>query len=211
MHPTRGRAPSEEATAQNARSLARMQDDLDTWPNRKEPRIRKLRSALAYIHSMNSAALDKLILRVEELLAEALKVEEEKSRSDYHAWVSRALENGSGLAHRWTVQEPKAPPLPTYIQVGDRTLYHPLDKASHYKEYWDGHWGRYKDQQGLMVNAIKAMSTMASGMVGTLPPITSFDVKEGIKEISLGTALGLDQWDVSWLRSLGEDSRQNLK
>ena len=33
LHPTRGREVSQEATSQNARSLARMQEDLDTWPD----------------------------------------------------------------------------------------------------------------------------------------------------------------------------------
>ena len=35
-------------------------------------------------------------------------------------------------------------------------------------------------------------------------------VKNGIKDISVQTALGLDQWDVKWLRALSNEALEEL-
>ena len=43
-----------------------------------------------------------------------------------------------------------------------------------------------------------------------LPAIDKDMVREGIKEINPKTALGLDQWDVAWLRALSDDALESL-
>ena len=62
-----------------------------------------------------------------------------------------------------------------------------------------------------MLKAIKDIATESRSSAGdTLPAITAEMVREGIKEIKLSTALGLDQWDVKWLRALSGEALASL-
>ena len=210
MVPTRGRLPQLQMINANAKSIAAMQQGL-TGDTDMQPALSRLASMIRYIHKMNLPAINKICDHVDKLIERANKAMTVKNRAAYHLWVARALENGASMAHKWCTQQPKAPPLPTYSEAEGVTLYHPIEKALHYKGVWAKQWGRYKAEYDEMLKAIKDIATESRSSAGdTLPAITAEMVREGIKEIKLSTALGLDQWDVKWLRALSGEALASL-
>ena len=69
--------------------------------------------------------------------------------ASYRKWVSDSLEKGAGPAHAWTRQTDKAPPLPEYIQDGDRIHYDPIPKAEYFARMWAGYWAKEWDMSGV--------------------------------------------------------------
>ena len=137
-HPTNQREPDPRKVAANLKAIATMQRAFGKWPSDKKSLGAKVSNACRYIHNMNEAAITKLRNLVDEEIRKEEQEMQRKAKESYHQWVAQALENGAGQAHRWCVQQPKAPPLPLYIEEGGETLYHPVDKAHHYKEMWEG-------------------------------------------------------------------------
>ena len=57
-----------------------------------------------------------------------------------------------------------------------------------------------------MLDKIKESANNAE----TLDPITVDDVDRGIKELKSNTALGLDQWEVAWLKAMPPEAKESL-
>ena len=83
-HPTRGRDPNTTMLQANARSIAAMQQDFIAWTGDQQKAGKKLAAAVRYIHSMNEAAINKLVDRVNQLIQEINKVTQAESRASYH-------------------------------------------------------------------------------------------------------------------------------
>lgn len=122
------------------------------------------------------------------------------------------MENGAGIAHRFTTDTPKAPPLPTYIEVeegGNKVkVYDPVRKACLYSEQWSRMWTRWKHQGEEVINNIVGILDEVNA--SDLPPITAEDVRRAIGMLSKNTALGIDLWDVKWLRSADDEMIKEL-
>ena len=105
------------------------------------PVAKKIRGVTTYLHNLNLSHLQKMEMRLAELDQAVRKRIKKAGDEGYLKWVSKALENGAGIAHKWTTQEPKAPPLPYAIEQADGpTLYLLVDEASYYREYWSSYW-----------------------------------------------------------------------
>ena len=96
---TRGRQPEQTTIDQCNASFAKMQQDINKWPD-KGTKVRSLISALSDVHQMNTAAINKLTERVDTMIKEINQQESTKSKVAYHQWVARSLENGAGIAHK---------------------------------------------------------------------------------------------------------------
>jgi hypothetical protein len=66
-------------------------------------------------------------------------------REGFKEWIAKALKNGAGIAHKYTTQTPKAPPLPGIIKEGKKGLFDPQDKVDHFARQWNKPWGKNKN------------------------------------------------------------------
>ena len=73
------------------------------------------------------------------------------------------MEDGAGKAHRWTVGEPKAPPLPSAIEDGDQLLTTPVQMGKYYARMWEQIWGQDRDQWHRVTDAIRSIKEMGVG------------------------------------------------
>ncbi len=98
----------------------------------------------SYIH--REAANSRTLYKYKDLCIQATKIIHQSiDKRSSHAvgqWVKESLENGAGLAHKWTTQKAKAPPLPAVVEVGagedNQFLYSGPDIMGHYRQQWEG-------------------------------------------------------------------------
>ena len=62
---------------------------------------------------MNLEGTRKAVQMLAQSKEEVQKAIDKNNRLGFKAWVCRSLENGAGIAHKFTTETPKAPPLPT--------------------------------------------------------------------------------------------------
>ena len=118
----------------------------------------------------------------------------------YRKWVSDSLKKVAGPAHAWTRQTDKAPPLPEYIQEGDRIHYDPTPKAEDFARMWAGYWAKEWDTYIDTLSAITHIRYLA--IERDLPEIEAPDVWKAAKAIRLDTGLGCDLVDPHILKTL---------
>jgi len=100
----------------NAKAIASLAMPQGTEAETKA--ARRIRGAASYVHKMNKAALYKMRKSLDELIEAIHKRLQAESKKGYYTWVNRSLENGAGIAHKWTTQTPR--PHPCHMSLSRR-------------------------------------------------------------------------------------------
>jgi len=67
---------------------------------------------------MNPTAINKIIACIDMNINQIQKDMDKEATDGYKQWLNIALRNGAKIAHAWTRQTPRAPPLPDIINDG---------------------------------------------------------------------------------------------
>ena len=94
--------------------------------------------------------IDSSTSTIKEILKRIIRNVEGINRESYTQWVNKALENGAGIAHRFTSQTPKAPPLPEKLKDEEtgKTVTGPNEKGT----YSQNHGVNYGLNEGMSMN-----------------------------------------------------------
>ena len=149
----------------------------------------RLRGWCQYARNLSECQIDGILTRLAKAIEARQKVVGTMEGASYRKWVSDSLEKGAGPAHAWTRQTDKAPPLPEYIQDGDRIHYDPIPKAEYFARMWAGYWAKEWDTYIDTLSAITHIRYLAIDR--DLPEIEAPDVWKAAKAIRLDTGLGV--------------------
>ncbi len=145
------------------------------------------------------------------IVAEAIKNRKRETDKANHqgfvSWVVDSLEKGAGVAHKWTSQKTKAPPLPHIVQDAEgQTWYTPEGKGEYYKKMWEEHWGRFKHEYAEMINKLKELIHYTKGFCEPLEPIDEAMVMQASKLFKNSTGLGVDLWEPVWMKAMTKEA-----
>ena len=99
--------------------------------------VKRVRGACSYYRQLNEPARLNLRVRVDELIEQIGKSIRKSNEGGYRRWVKDALQNGAGIAHRWTAGTPKAPSLPDSMVMDVETTRDPCSMAVHHAKTWE--------------------------------------------------------------------------
>ena len=108
-----------------------------------------LRGVALGLPRINLTGLARLQARLSEATTTHERLHRQRVGREFAQWVDGAMRNGAGVAHRWTREDPKAPPLPAVVHTAAGPLYSPVEKMDHYRRYWQELWGRHGERSAL--------------------------------------------------------------
>ena len=125
-------------------------------------------------------------------------------------WIEEILDATMGYkkAHNWTRPESKAPPLPTSMWRKGKYISHPHQMGAHLLDDWSGIWTQdIGDQMAItMWKQLKQLIIDSRNAEDPMEEITEEDVRRGIKMMSSGTAVGIDQWSPAQWKQLSPEA-----
>ena len=133
-------------------------------PDGCAPLVRTLTGLASYLGGLNEVGAT----RVASKLDSAIEVAERKAQhmlgASFQHFVIEAMRNGAGKAHRWTREEPRAPPLPdSILGPGNAIIWHPKDKMEHFKEGYQELWSRDASGRHRSIQALVDLRAAAKG------------------------------------------------
>ena len=136
------------------------------------------------MHKLGLAAFNNLVKMVDEAIKETTDKIKSDRNSGFSSWLEKALGNGAGLAHRFTHQTPKAPPLPEVIHTKDGILTRPAEMCVYYRHMWEQQWGKLQEEIGDMYKSLRELISRArySDLGQQQDPITAADVVQGCSQ-----------------------------
>ena len=97
--------------------------------------VTTLRGLSSFMGGLNQAGTQRVLIKVQAASEAASKRMQAMVGVSFRQFVHRSMLNGAGVAHRWTRQDPKAPPLPDVVHLPDGTILHdPKEKMSHCRQ-----------------------------------------------------------------------------
>ena len=125
-------------------------------------------------------------------------------------WIEEILDASMGYkkAHNWTRPTIKAPPLPTYMWKKGKYISHPHDMCDVLLKEWGSIWTQQlgDEMATKMWDKIRQLIITSRKHNKDMDDITEEDVKRGIKMMSSGTAVGIDQWSPGHWKQLSPEA-----